>query len=236
MTLDEVKKMLERNRCIYITLSDIHGNKLLTIDVESTKAALNDLEENLPELSGYKRIQVLGKSRKKGTAEESYKYDLDMPGNKAAVAGVASASTGIGATEHVNAIIGMMEKNNELLQKNMQLQFQQKQQDPAQWLPIIREAMGFLRGAPAGGISGTNTLVRGEMKKGEKLTAEELGKRLTEAEGMLAKKMEGEDFLQTLEALNKMPDLQTNIKKINTLLETISAKPDLLDMALQYIK
>ena len=236
MTLDEVKAMLERNKCIYITLFDIHGNKLLTVDVESTKAAINELEENLPSLTGYKRMQVLGKTRKKGTAEESYKYDLEMPGNKGNVAVAAPVSTGIGAVEHVNAIIGMMEKNNTLLQENMKLQFAQKQQDPAQWLPIIREAVGFLRGAPAGGIAGTNTLVRGEMKQGEKLSAEELGKRLTETEGMLAKKMQGEDFLCLLDNLNKMPDLELNIKKINALLETISAKPALLDMALTYIK
>lgn len=120
----------------------------------------------------------------------------------------------------------------ELLEKDLQL----KNNDPNRYLPIMYAA------ASAFGIEVKMPQMAGVTKKkgdklisGDVLTKEEIIAKVDAEILQIAKKIKGEEFIETLEALNSIPDIKTNIEKVNKLLAGVALKPELLDMAMKFI-
>ena len=237
MTVEEVCNMIVDNKCKWIQVFDWNENKLFQIDAASPDKATKLLQDRLQNISGYKRINVLCKVNPGDNIKHSYYYNVELSSGKKDESSVSGKNNfGIGATEHVNAIIGMMEKNNALLQENMKLQFSMKQNDPTQWMPVIREAIGFLRGeSGASQIAGANKLVT-DRKEKTNLSQDEIIKEMDKEFTALTKNVNQQQYLDLLRALNKIDNVKENINKINSLIEKIAEEPELLDMAVKYIK
>lgn len=237
MTVEETCNMILDNKCKWLQVTDWNDNKLFKVDAASPDKACTLLKDRLGNLSGYKRINVLAKGSKDDNSKTGYVYSVELSSSdKKNEKSVSSPSGSIGATEHVTAIIGMMEKNNELLQKNMALQFAANQNDPAKWIPVMKEVMGFLRPTGgASGIAGKEDQKKKLVSDTEKIDDKEAIKLIGEEFHKLTEKISPKEYLQMLKSLNGIDNIQEQMKKVNFLLDKIAQKPQLLDSAVSFL-
>jgi hypothetical protein len=239
MNTQQVLESIERSGCHILMIKDFGNNRLLEINCSSATQAAKELEEMLPNYSGYKKLLILGKKGTEDTAwSKGYTWQLEFS-NVAAdgkqVAGIPM-NTGIGATEYIGMFERLMGQNFELQKTIIEQQTKLNNQDPTKWLPVIRElapALGFKT------VAGTQTEAKNSdlhfEDAGEQLNDEQISDATNSGLISLSKKISGNQMLKIVQALNANSKISEQADDIAKVLKALAEKPDLLPMALRFI-
>ncbi len=238
MNKEQIFTLIESNKITIVRIDDFAGNKLAEVETTSPTTTINELEQLLPNFASYKKLVIRGK---KGTHDTPWtngvKWQFEFDGVQSDSSKIAGLplSTGIGAQEHIQMVIGMMKENNELTKQLLETKIKAENQDPAKWIPLIEIAAKMFGGQElrAASIAGTeNNLQFGDV---EKMSNDQISEQIQERLISLSKKINGSDMLKIVISLDDNPNIATQSKDIAIILKALIAKPYLLETALKFI-
>jgi hypothetical protein len=245
MTEKQLLDLVEDNKCKEIQIEDSAGNKLYNIHGCATaQAAADELREALKTFKEYRKLNILARVNDSTTWGNAFcwtfRYDTDAASKKDGTIAGTESNGSIGAMAYIQSWTAQESRINELHRKNLELEMKLKEQDPNKWMPIIQMAGSALGLEMQGGIAGPQVKEKKKLMLGDidtsKMNDEQITERVGEGLAKLAKKIKGSQMYNVVYSLNEIPELNKNVDKIATLLNALGKNPDLIDIALKYIK
>jgi hypothetical protein len=236
MNKAQIFELIENNDIHYLQICDTADNKLFAIDnAASSQDVCNKLDNVLDHFKEYKKVKIRAKDKDKTNFTNGFTWFLDFPKTEEdkKIAAPPNNNGTIGAMELVTLLTGMQKSNFDTQLELFKAQSKAEKNDPAMWIPLIREAMPILGYGAA--TPPPSTLVYGDIDA-SKLNAEEKNALITENLIKINEKI-SPDKMYTLGALLLAnADLTNNIDKIFKLLNAINVDPSLLDKAMMFVK
>jgi hypothetical protein len=242
MTLEQIYELVRVNKIHFLRILSGNNDKVFQATQNTPAGIIQELSDYAPYFREYKWLEVQAKVRNEDTwtSKDAFTWQLNVDVKKGEdkVGAAVTPVGGISATEHVAMIVAMMEKNNNMLQENMKLQMKMQQNDPTQWLPIIDRVapmLGFkMAGAPPAEKVATGKLSFSDISK---MTDVEKNAKITELWDGAGKVVSADDMLTMLNLLYMYPQMKPGEPgDIMKILNALAAKPELVAMALNYIK
>jgi hypothetical protein len=236
MTVKDISGLIVRNKCLQVQIEDYGSNKLHNIVCKNATQCAQEFEDSVEDFRDYGKLEISARPNDSTTWGNAFCWQLNFKesGKKDGkeIAGPGTNGT-IGAMDYIRSWTEQESRISNLHRENLELKMQLQNNDPSKWLPIMYaagSAFGMdikmpMQGPPAG----KTKLVSGKMN------LEDIQEGINKEIDSLGPKMQAAQFLELLQGLNNVPNLKTNIEKVNKLIEAIGTKPELLDMAMKFV-
>lgn len=230
MTFENIIDLVTRLKTPYIRISDMHGNRLVSIEsTNNVSATLKELNAIEPLLKAYGKVEVVAATVEifKASYKGAYKWLLMFEPEKQLSQGIAgvqqwgAAPVGYISNEVMIAKLETMQKQFEWEKEKAELKRKDSLKEYMPLIPVLLTVMGY----PADNISKLNTAM-GSMgytktnnegkpesnitlsfKDVEKMSEDDKNSRIEQLMGSLAGKISAEHMILLLEALDKRPEL-----------------------------
>lgn len=236
MTFENIVDLVQRLKTPYIRISDMHGNRIISIEeTNNVSATLKELNTLEPLLKAYSKLEVVAASAEvfkcnyKGAYKWLLSFSQEKPGTS--ISGPqqiwGAPPAGYVSNEVMMAKLETIQKQMEWEKEKMELQRKDPIKDYLPLIPVMLTVMGY----PADNVNKLNTAMMGYTKQYdqkpteptvtltfkdvEKMSEDEKNERIEFLMTSLAGKVSAEHMILLLEALDKKPELA--VKAINLL-------------------